>query len=178
MKKKREIVFTLMGDGKFMQVQLTRGFSTLIDAEDFNLISGYSLSVHINPKSSIKYAMAKLKSDKNEWTKTNISRLIMGVTDPELKVDHIDHNGLNNRKYNLRVCSHKENARNTTSRVNSTSKYLGVHKPVGSRRFTAAIRPDNKRIFLGKYLNEHDAAMAYDKAALEHYGDFANLNFP
>lgn len=162
-----------------MILKLTNGFETIIDDEDYHLIAGYNLGLHVLPRNRAKYARVYIPATENKKRETvGLHRIIMGITDSKISIDHIDHDGLNNRKSNLRICTHKQNARNTAARLNSTSKYLGVCLPTGKNRFVAQIRPEGNKIFLGNFINEIDAAMAYDKAALKYYGEYANLNFP
>ena len=104
-------------------------------------------------------------------------RLIMGFPPAPLVVDHINHDGLDNRRSNLRVITKKQNQGNRRSARNSSSKYLGVSKNKKSGLFTAQIRlSDGKRICLGRFNDEIVAAMAYNRAASEVHGIFANLN--
>jgi hypothetical protein len=92
-------------------------------------------------------------------------------------VDHIDNNPLNNQKSNLRICSLKDNSKNSTKRNNTSSKYKGVYFENYTKKYKANIKVDYKTINLGRFLNEIDAAKAYDKAAIKYFGEFANLNF-
>lgn len=106
-------------------------------------------------------------------------REIMGFPE-NMQVDHIDHNGLNNQKINLRICSNTENARNSTSARNATSKYLGVcitYTKKGTLRWKSTIMYNRKSIWIGAFDTEIDAAIAYDKKAIGLFGEFANLNF-
>ena len=93
-------------------------------------------------------------------------------------VDHIDHDGLNNRKRNLRLCTFAENCRNTRRTAPSTSKYKGVHWNKRRKKWAASIRFDNKTYHLGCFDSELAAALAYDQAAKKYHGAFASLNFP
>jgi hypothetical protein len=97
---------------------------------------------------------------------------------PAKEIDHIDGNSLNNSWSNLRAATRHENMRNTKSREGSSSKYLGVtfHKTTG--KWYAKIGGGNKGKHLGTFLNEEEAALAYDMAAANQYGEFARLNFP
>jgi hypothetical protein len=95
-----------------------------------------------------------------------------------LVVDHIDHNGLNNRKKNLRNCTFAENCRNTRLSSGTTSKYKGVHWHKRQKKWAAAIRCNNKTHHLGYFTDEAEAAKVYDKAAKKYHGVFASLNFP
>lgn len=94
-------------------------------------------------------------------------------------VDHINHDSLDNRRANIRSCTRAENSMNTTSRKNSTSKYLGVWWEKGTQRWMAKIRVNGKSKYLKcSKTDEEICARAYDEAAKEYHGEFANLNFP
>ena len=92
---------------------------------------------------------------------------------PNMTIDHIDHNGLNNQKSNLRVCTKAQNLCNIKPR--GKLKYLGVSMCYG--KYRAQIRHNNKVRHLGMFDTEIEAAQAYDRAALELHGEFTNLNF-
>ena len=104
-----------------------------------------------------------------------LHRLVMNAPEGML-VDHIDHNVLDNRSINLRLCTPMENSRNSKSRNSSSSKYIGVGWHRAANKWEAFGKL-GKKVYLGIYVNEIDAAKAYDKFALENYGDFANTNF-
>ncbi|MGA2171518.1 MAG: AP2/ERF family transcription factor [Sedimentisphaerales bacterium] len=96
-----------------------------------------------------------------------------------LLVDHGNHNGLDNRRCNLRLANHSENKRNTRKQNSKTSsRFKGVDfvKPTGKWR--ARISIGHKRLFLGSFTDELSAARAYDDAAKKYFGEFACLNFP
>ena len=104
-------------------------------------------------------------------------RLIIGAKDGEV-VDHRNRNGLDNRKQNLRICTHAENTRNSRPHF-SSSNYKGVHK--NNRRgkdWTSSIRFNGKLYHLGYFDREVDAARAYDAKAKQYFKTFAYLNFP
>ncbi len=92
------------------------------------------------------------------------------------RIDHIDGNPLNNKKSNLRACSHKENICNAGKKKNNTTGYKGVylHKPSG--RWFAQLKHNYKTKKLGYYETKEDAARAYNRGALKYYGVFAFLN--
>lgn len=108
---------------------------------------------------------------KNIW----IHREIMGFPSGK-DVDHKNHNRLDNRRENLRVCTRSQNRQNTGSKRSSSSKYLGVSWRKAHKRWIAQIRVDGKDIFLGNFEDEKEAAKAYNKAAESYFGEFANLN--
>lgn len=95
-------------------------------------------------------------------------------------VDHINGDGLDNRRSNLRVCSHAENRRNSkkvSGRRKLASHYKGVSHP-SKNRWTASITVMWKTLHIGSFKTEIEAARAYDEAARNHHGVFARLNFP
>ena len=99
-------------------------------------------------------------------------RFIMNAT-KGMEVDHIDHNGLNNQKSNLRNCTKKENTRNR--RAYGKSQYRGVDFHKGQMR--ARIGCNGQSIHIGYFKTEKEAALVYDLKAKELFGDFAYLNF-
>lgn len=94
---------------------------------------------------------------------------------PQNDIDHIDGNRLNNKIDNLRVCTRAENCRNSVSKVGS-SIYKGVQWDKVRKKWQANIVFNNKRVFLGRYDTELEAAKVYNKAALEYFGEFARIN--
>jgi hypothetical protein len=92
-------------------------------------------------------------------------------------VDHINGNGLDNRKSNLRICTHKQNCRSSRKRKKSVSKYKGVHWCRKTKKWVAQIGLDGRTKHLGYFKIEKNAALAYDRAAVKYFGEFALLNF-
>lgn len=90
-------------------------------------------------------------------------------------IDHINHNTLDNRAMNLRICSTTNNNRNSLKKP-SLFNYKGIFFRPNTRQWCAKIKVNNKAIYLGEYSNMHDAINAYDSAVVEYFGDFAVTN--
>lgn len=91
-------------------------------------------------------------------------------------VDHINHNGLDNRRDNLRLASAAQNMQNSRLRSDNTSGYKGVVWVISRRKWRAEIYVDKRSKCLGYFQNAIDAAKAYNDAALKYFGEFAFLN--
>ena len=94
---------------------------------------------------------------------------------PKTHVDHTKHNPLDNRKSKLRICTSSQNVANSKVSVNSTTGYKGVFKN-GSNTFMACIVKDRKRIYIGNFKTALEASRAYDKKAVELFGEYAFTN--
>jgi hypothetical protein len=99
-------------------------------------------------------------------------------TPRELVCDHVNRNGLDNRKQNLRNCTARENNLNVGARKGATSRYKGVYLNRRMKKWAACIKSGDRKIHLGYFKSEQAAAQAYDRAAKELFGEFAYLNFP
>lgn len=99
-------------------------------------------------------------------------QLVLGVPGG----DHINHDGLDNRRENLRVATSQQNLRNMRPRPNSASRFKGVFRHYN--KWQASIKINYRKFHLGTFVDETAAARAYDRAAAEHFGEFAYLNFP
>ena len=148
------------------KIKLTKGFNTLIDNEDFDYLNQWKWSAHIINK---KYIYA----ERYENGKTIMLHNFLMKTPKGLVVDHIDHNGLNNQRSNLRNCTLKQNFLNRNP--SSSTGYLGVYK--NGKKFVAQKIINGKVKHLGRFSNPKDAALAYDEKAKEINGEFTNLNF-
>jgi hypothetical protein len=158
------------GSNATRRIPLTRGKFALVDPEDYYRLAKFNWQAASNKVTF--YASGKVAG--RTW---KMHRLIMNAP-PHLVVDHIDHNGLNNAKNNLRLCSHAQNTRNAMPNRNTTSKYKGVCWRKKEKQWIASIQLNRKIHHLGCFENEIDAAKAYDKKAGQLHGEFACLNFP
>lgn len=149
-------------------IPLTLGYIAIIDDEDFDYITSYKW--HARKASGRKGSMYYAKSYKAGM----MHRLIMNCP-KGLQVDHINHNPMDNRKSNLRICTIKENLRNRRRKPKGSSRFLGVTPSL--KKWQACIGVNFKRIYLGTFETQEDAAKAYDSAAQKYFGEYANLNF-
>ena len=110
---------------------------------------------------------------------TNAHRIIMGATDSKIQVDHINGNKLDNRKQNLRICTHEQNMWNRGPLKNNKSGYKGVGWSKREKKYQVVIQANNKQVWIGYFDDLKRAARAYDRAAIQ-YGSpgFIYLNFP
>jgi hypothetical protein len=96
-----------------------------------------------------------------------------------LLVDHRNNDTLDNRRANLRLATHSENSYNRPkTKAKTTSQYIGIYLEKRTGRWTVKIRANGKRLWLGRFELEIEAAKAYDAAAKKYHGEFARLNFP
>lgn len=108
--------------------------------------------------------------------KGRLHRLVMGITDPMVLIDHKNGNGLDNRKSNLRRCSVAENNRNCIKEPGKTSSFKGVSWKSSRKKWQAQIKVNGIVKYLGLFDNERNGAIAYNEAAQKYHGDFALLN--
>lgn len=155
-----------------IEIKLFSGEMALIDDEDHPLILKFK-KWYLNRSGKKRYANAYIP--KVDYSIILMHRLIMKAKDGEY-IDHINGNGLDNRKKNLRFCTQAQNIINSRKRKGCTSKYKGVDYMKSRNKWRARIAVNKIRIKLGEFKNEADAAMAYDNAALKYYGKFAKLN--
>lgn len=145
-------------------VELTKGYSCLVDVPGIgDKWTASRCGNHI-------YAVRTI-GGRREY----MHRLIAGAKRGEF-VDHIDGDTLNNMRANLRVCSHQQNAFNSSKR-SSLSGFKGVARHYDHVRWVARLTLSGKNLYLGTFASPEDAARAYDAAARRYYGDFARLNF-
>ncbi|MHC4596729.1 MAG: HNH endonuclease [Planctomycetota bacterium] len=154
----------------FRLIPLTQGQFAIVDAEDYDRLAQH------------KWCAAKGRDTfyahrGNGGTTVSMHRVIMRAP-KDMMCDHRNHNGLNNRKSNLRLCTSAQNQYNKRPKKGSTSIYKGVLLRSDCKRWRAKIGFKGKRIHLGDFANEIQAAMAYDDKAIELFGEFAWLNFP
>ena len=162
-------------------IPLTKGKFAIVDDYDYDNLSKFNWFLQSTKcKNSYKYyAVRHVKVD-GKTKAILMHRYILNPSNIEL-IDHIDGNGLNNQRNNLRACNPSQNCINR--KPIGESKFLGVHKVThkkGQNEYVywrAQLRFGKNRINLGQSKDEVLAAKLYDEAAKKYHGEFANLNF-
>ena len=162
----------IIGDSKMKRIPLTQGQFALIDDEDYEELAKHKWYAAEN-----HYGGFRATREAANRT-TYMHREILGIGyGNKLQVDHRNHNTLDNRRANLRLCNNRDNSRNRKSHKNSSSKYKGVTWCKRTRKWATQIKLREGNRFLGYFASEIVAAKAYDRKAKELFGEFANLNF-
>jgi hypothetical protein len=165
-----------------IELPLTKGYVAVIDDSDARLAKNKWTALEVKRKDgSIRRVYAvrgEYRSSVDNHRLLYLHRAVLGLKDPKDNADHIDGNGLNNLRSNLRICTHRENTRHEKGlRANNTSGYRGVSLRHDGKKWVASIRlGDGKRKILGSFVDPKMAAAAYDEAAKKHHGTFATIN--
>lgn len=150
-----------------VEIPLSQGKVALIDDEDYELVSRHKWSYDGNG-----YAITSVYPGKKTL---RMHRLILGAPNGVM-VDHINHNGLDNRKSNIRLCTSKQNSKNRRAWKNSKSRYKGVYWVADCKKWKCEITIKGRRKYLGIFKTEEEAAKAFNDKAKELHGEFACLN--
>ena len=159
-------------------IKLTQNKVALVDDSDYEWLNQWKWYALKGRTTYYAYREINLGSGTREnrkRTSTSIHQMIMNTPTGQ-QVDHINHNGLDNRKANLRICTSMQNSQNARKRKGCTSKYKGVYWASQIKRWRARIQHKKQVVALGCYKTEIEAARVYDKNAKELFGEFANTN--
>mgnify|MGYP001603703490 FL=1 len=161
-------------------IQLSQGKVAVVDDADFDYLNRFCWFAGRSLQAStddVFYAQTNQKLLDGRSVTVYMHRVLMQPKGKDV-VDHLDRDGLNNRRSNLRVTPCGTNVqRQYRIRRIGKSGFRGVRQE-GPSRFAAILCADYKQRRLGMFLTAEDAAMAYDKAALERFGEVAALTFP
>jgi hypothetical protein len=157
-----------------VEIPLTQGLVAIVDDEDAPRVLAegkwYAAKYHLT-----YYAMRNVRRAGGARGGTyKLHNFVTGWP----YVDHIDGNGLDCTRGNLRQCNHAQNRRNSRRYANNTSGFKGVGWDKRANQWRARITVDRTERWLGNFTDPRDAALAYDAAARELHGPFARLNFP
>lgn len=165
-----------MGEGGVREIHLRTGHVALVDAADFDMLSAWKWRTLQNSKGhGYVYAVATGRKGTDDTATVFLHRLLTQAP-RGLMVDHINGDGLDNRRANLRVCTSGQNTTNSRKRLGCKNALKGV--ALNGKRWAATIRHDGQVHHLGRFRNPEAAAVAYDDAARRLHGEFARVNFP
>lgn len=154
------------------EIKLSKGEIAIVDDDWYEMLkhvkwhtqsSGYAVRREINNCTGKKESQY-------------MHRIIKDIADSSICIDHINDNKMDNREINLRKCTKADNNRNMGITINNKSGFKGVHWSKKSAKWVSQISKEGSRFNLGSFDNKEDAAKAYNKKALELFGEFAYLN--
>lgn len=153
-------------------VPLTKGYVAIVDDEDYELVSTFKWYA-LTPKATDRiYAVSRRGF-------VYMHRLILGLHPGDPYVDHINRDGLDNRRANVRLATNSQNQANNRPQSRPTaSRFKGVTWHGRDKLWHACIKVDQRKHHLGYSKSEEDMARAYDRAAVQYFGEYARLNFP
>jgi len=139
----------------------------IVDKKDLQIVKPYRWILSGNG-----YVHAHVQREgKND--KVLMHRLLLGLSDPDVEVDHVNHNRQDNRRCNIRICSRMKNCWNTSMKSNNTSGCMGVYQD-RTGKWIAHITVNKEYKYLGRHVDFEDAVKARKKAEIEYFKGFKN----
>mgnify|MGYP000851944013 FL=1 len=154
------------------EIPLSQGLVALVDEADFDMVSRFNWAAR---RSGRTFYATTARHCRRPSGLIYMHRMLL-LPAPDEEVDHVNGDGLDNRRCNLRLCTHAENGRNQRRPTNNTSGVKGVSWNSGRGRWEANIKTGGVSHFLGYFDSIDAAARAYDAAALAEHGEFARLH--
>ena len=153
-----------------IKLYLTNGGFTLIDKKDWGRVSKYKWCKYQH------HNTIYVRNTDRKNGKIFLHRFIINAQDNDV-VDHINGNGLDNRKCNLRICTNQQNIFNSCAHKDSFySDYKGISYDRSRKKWVAQLTFNYKRVLSRRFNNEIEAAKAYNIAAIKYFGKYAYLN--
>lgn len=154
-----------------VHICLTHGKYAVIDSIDYKAIKPFHWHF-----STCGYATTTFWND-GKCKHAAMHRFLLGYPPKGRVIDHINGDKLDNRRHNLRICTHRQNIMNQkVQSIKKDSRYKGVCLHACTGKWRAQLYTGKKQYYLGLFLNEMDAATAYNDAAIKHFGEYALLN--
>ena len=151
-----------------MNIVLSNGYCAIVDDDDYKLLSKYHWTFH---PSGYAY---RHERHAGKQVKIYMHHQIYGI---KTRIDHKDGNGLNNQKYNLRPCTQQQNCCNQRMQTRpKSSRFKGVCWDKNKNKWLASIQVNCKQYFIGRFISEKEAALAYNQAAFKLHGEYARIN--
>lgn len=157
------------------EIQLTQGQVAIVDDEDVEKVS--RMRWHAQRSRGKWYAGSNCRQADGSYRYCSMHRIVLDAEKGQ-EIDHIDGNALNNTRANLRFVTHQQNVFNRGTSRRDKAGYKGISMDKRTGEWKARIAPNGTQIYLGRYPTQEEAAIAYDSAAREYYGEFAWVNFP
>ena len=155
----------------YREIPLTQGKVAIVDESDFEWASQWKWFAKYKPSCHAFYAA---RTDNKAGVTFELHRALMGVNKGDKRVvDHINHDSLDNRRGNLRVCTSTQNSQNRRAHCNNKSGFKGVSFHPHTGKWRAVIHVNGKRLSLGLRATPEEAGELYHAAAQEHFGEFA-----
>lgn len=152
-------------------IKLTQNKVALVDDADYKRLNQFKWYYNEG------YAVRASKRDNGKRPLISMTREILGLNfGDKRQADHINHDKLDNRRENLRICTKTQNGHNRLSQQ-STSKFKGIYWNKRAKKWFAQIKIDGNPKYLGLFKMEELAALAYDIAAMQYHNEFVQLNF-
>lgn len=157
------------------EILLNQGKVAIVDDSDYEFLNQFKWHAHQNHGRN--WYVERLINQDGKRKELFMHRVILNAP-KGMETDHINGDGLDNRRCNLRICTTSENQQNqrVQSRAKS-SKFKGVSWRAREQKWRAGIQIHTKQIMLGYFVSEIKAALAYDEAAKKYFGEFAKTNF-
>jgi len=161
----------------YRRIYLDEGLWTIVDPQNYYRFGCFKW--YLTAKDGKFYAVRNFTVDKTKTKMISMHREIINAP-KGLLVDHKNTDSLDNRRENLRLATRSQNMQNMKkkNKDKSTSRFIGVWFDKSAGNWPSKITVNGKKIHLGRFHNEIDAARAYDRAAIKYRGEFARLNFP
>ena len=156
------------------EITLTKGKIAHVDEEDYKFLNQYKWYTNKTKKSTDNWYASRHIIINGKRTTIPMHNFLLGMKN----IDHIDGNGLNNQRSNLREATHRQNSGNRRKLIIKSSKYKGVAWDKEKKLFKSYTMNNGKLKFLGYFKSEIEAATRYDCEASKNFGNFARLNFP
>lgn len=157
------------------EIPLTQGKVALVDEADYDQLSRFKWCA--SKEHGPWYAVRRIYSRSGKKIMQRMHRQILGLQPGDKRqCDHVNHNGLDNQRHNLRICTCSQNHQNRISK-HGTSRFKGVSWDKERQRWSVQIKVREKSLHPGRFKSEIEAAKAYDEAAKKHFGEFARTNF-
>ena len=151
-------------------IQLTKGYEAIVDAQDGDLVA---IPWHVNVSGHTAYAVRRSGGKSTQLSRVIMERVIERLLTCDEVVDHIDRNGLNNRRSNLRLATRQQDLHNSKKPDRGTNRLKGASWSAKARKWRAQITINYQVIYLGYFDTEEKAHAAYCQAAAQNCGQFA-----